>query len=92
MIVLSAQTHQGTAHNTAYKAKSCSVMEATEQLNLPSANCIAVTLRAPGGDDGWYRGARKAGGFLLFGTPRCFHSQGAEAPPEVTDQLHQGPA
>lgn len=71
MIVLSAQTHQGTAHNTAYKAKSCSVMKATEQLNLPSANCIAVTLRAPVGDEGWQGwGARKAGGFLLVAVTR----------------------
>lgn len=66
MIVLSAQTHQGTAHNTAYKAKSCSVTEATEQLNLPSANCIAVTLRAPVGDEGWYRLGSKEGWWLLL--------------------------
>lgn len=105
MIVLSAQTHQGTAHNTAYKAKSCSVTEATEQLNLPSANCIAVTLRAPVGDEGWHRLGSKEGWWLLAGCsdqrkmlmgsggiPSCLHSQGDETPPGVTDQLHQGPA
>lgn len=85
MIVLSAQTHQGTAHNTAYKAKSCSVMEATEQLNLPSANCIAVTLRAPVGDEGWYSLGSKEGWWLLAGY--CHQRQmcgwAVEEPPDV---------
>lgn len=60
-------------------------MEATEQLNLPSANCIAVTLRAPVGDEGWYSLGSKEGWWLLAGC--CHHRQmcgwAVEEPPDV---------